>query len=78
MLKSPTTRVGKDFSGKATSGDTVICDALLVQRLYKFKIRKCENDLPNRSTPNTSRATTSGLSKKAGKTVAWANRWVET
>ena len=38
MLKSPTTRVGKEVSGKATSGDTVICDGLLVQRVYKFKI----------------------------------------
>ena len=40
MLKSPTTRVGKEVSGKATNGDTVICDVLLVQRLYKFKIQK--------------------------------------
>ena len=38
MLKSSPIRVGKEVSGKATSGDTVICDVLLVQRLYKFKI----------------------------------------
>ena len=40
MLKSHTTRVGKEVSGKATSGDTVICDVLLIERLYRFKMRK--------------------------------------
>ena len=70
MLKSPTKWVGWERSGKATRGDTVICEVLLVQRLYMFRIRKCENDLPNKSIPNMSRAATSGLSKKAGKTVA--------
>ena len=40
MLKSPTTRVGQEGSGKATRGDTVMCDVLLVQMLYIFRIRK--------------------------------------